>query len=207
MSILAGMEESRGDETRRAILRAARRLFGERGYAQTTLDEISEAAGFTKGAFYWHFDSKEDLLVEVFEDWVAEGVGNLRRALEASGTRTRVRTLDRWHRGDAARSAQWVRFELELLGLAAENPELAARLRERQAVVRDLLAAALGDELERRAGAGTLRPRELATLVSALSDGLLQQELVDPGARGLFGKGVELLLGAGRGRRGGAGAG
>ena len=48
--------------TRQAILDAAERLFCDRGYAATTLDAISRAAGVTRGAFYWHFRDKAEVL-------------------------------------------------------------------------------------------------------------------------------------------------
>lgn len=48
--------------TRQAILDAAERVFCERGFAATTLDAISRAAGVTRGAFYWHFKDKAEVL-------------------------------------------------------------------------------------------------------------------------------------------------
>ena len=53
--------------TRERLLGEARRLFRERGYAATTLEQIAEAAGVTKGAIYGHFSSKEDLLISAIE--------------------------------------------------------------------------------------------------------------------------------------------
>ena len=48
-------------ETRDRILDAAEDVFNECGYSNTTLNEIAEAAGVTRGAIYWHFKNKEDL--------------------------------------------------------------------------------------------------------------------------------------------------
>ena len=56
-----------GDATRAELLTAARRLFGQRGYAQTSLADIVDEAGVTKGALYHHFDSKRDAFMRVFE--------------------------------------------------------------------------------------------------------------------------------------------
>jgi AcrR family transcriptional regulator len=53
--------------TRERILGEAQRLFRERGYAATSLEQIAEAAEVTKGAIYGHFSSKEDLLLSVIE--------------------------------------------------------------------------------------------------------------------------------------------
>ena len=48
-------------ETRDRILDAAEDVFNECGYSNTTLNEIAETAGVTRGAIYWHFKNKEDL--------------------------------------------------------------------------------------------------------------------------------------------------
>ena len=52
----------------RALLEAAYRVFGARGYRATRLEEVADAAGVTKGAIYYHFDSKEDLLRRALEN-------------------------------------------------------------------------------------------------------------------------------------------
>jgi TetR/AcrR family transcriptional regulator, transcriptional repressor for nem operon len=51
-------------ETRNRILRSARRLFNRRGFAEVTIDEIMAEAGLTRGGFYKHFTSKDDLYSE-----------------------------------------------------------------------------------------------------------------------------------------------
>ncbi len=53
-------------ETRCSILCAAEQLFFEKGVANSALDEIAAAAGVTRGAIYWHFASKSDLFLELY---------------------------------------------------------------------------------------------------------------------------------------------
>jgi AcrR family transcriptional regulator len=57
----------RGEATRHGLLDAARRLFGEQGYAATSLDEIAQAANVTKGALYHHYEGKQELFGAVYE--------------------------------------------------------------------------------------------------------------------------------------------
>lgn len=52
-------------ETRNAILDIAERVFSERGVSRTSLNDIAEAAGVTRGAIYWHFRDKADLFCEM----------------------------------------------------------------------------------------------------------------------------------------------
>jgi len=54
-------------ETREAILAACLRLFAKHGVSGTSIDEIAREAGITKGAVYWHFDSKDALFEAVLE--------------------------------------------------------------------------------------------------------------------------------------------
>ena len=55
------------ERTRQRLLAEAQRLFRERGYAATSLEQIAEAAEVTKGAIYGHFASKEDLMVSALD--------------------------------------------------------------------------------------------------------------------------------------------
>jgi AcrR family transcriptional regulator len=55
------------EQTRQRLLAQAQRLFRERGYAATSLEQIAEAAEVTKGAIYGHFASKEDLMISALE--------------------------------------------------------------------------------------------------------------------------------------------
>lgn len=54
-------------ETRNSILDAAERVFFEKGVSRTSLADIAQAAGVTRGAIYWHFAHKGDLFTEMFD--------------------------------------------------------------------------------------------------------------------------------------------
>lgn len=56
------------EETRERLLKAALGVFARNGYERATVDEIVRDAGFSKGAFYVHFNTKEDLFWEMLED-------------------------------------------------------------------------------------------------------------------------------------------
>ena len=58
----------KAEATRQSLIAAARDLFGEQGYAATSVDEIARQAGVTKGALYHHFRDKDDLFRAVVED-------------------------------------------------------------------------------------------------------------------------------------------
>src|SRR5687767_463459 len=56
------------DETRRRLIDAAAHVFAEHGLAKARLEDICTRAGYTRGAFHWHFTSKEELLLAVLRD-------------------------------------------------------------------------------------------------------------------------------------------
>lgn len=59
---MARKTKEEAQQTRLQLLDAAERLFSERGVAHTTLNDIATAAGLTRGAIYWHFQNKTDLI-------------------------------------------------------------------------------------------------------------------------------------------------
>jgi AcrR family transcriptional regulator len=74
----ASRRQQYAEATRSALLRAARALIAEHGYAEVSIDEICLRAGVTKGALYHHFENKRDLFRALCEDvensWVDEMV-------------------------------------------------------------------------------------------------------------------------------------
>jgi AcrR family transcriptional regulator len=78
------LQQPRARATRAGLIEAAVALWLERGVDATTVDEICEAAGASKGSFYFHFARKEDILLEVavatvsesWEDWEQLAAGD-----------------------------------------------------------------------------------------------------------------------------------
>jgi AcrR family transcriptional regulator len=65
-------QAERREQTRTALLAAARELFAERGFADTGREDIAERAGVTRGALYHHFESKAAVAVAVLEELARE---------------------------------------------------------------------------------------------------------------------------------------
>jgi len=76
-------QAERRERTRAAIVKAAKRTFGERGFAATTMDDIAAGARVAKGALYHHFTTKEALFEAVFEQTSLELVSDLDRISRA----------------------------------------------------------------------------------------------------------------------------
>jgi AcrR family transcriptional regulator len=155
-------------ERRALIVEAAGRLFGERGYDATRLDEIAAAAGVTKPILYRHFDSKRDLYLALLERHRAD-LSTFVAAMPSEGSveeRLRV-VLDLWLEYVAAHAYSWKMLFRDTGG----GPEVVAFRREVHAEARAVLAEMI------RALAGRSIPRHqrepLAELMSMGMAGLV----------------------------------
>lgn len=77
------MKGEKGERRRRELLKIAYRLFLEKGYDNTSIDEIIAAAGIAKGTYYYHFPSKEATLEAVIAMMLAEEVEQARAVAES----------------------------------------------------------------------------------------------------------------------------
>lgn len=151
-------------ERRALIVEAAGRLFGERGYERTRLDDIAAAAGVTKPIVYRHFDSKRDLYLALL-DRHRDDLPGFIDSMPARGTaEERLRAvLDTWLDYVEARSYAWKMLFRDTGG----GPEIAARRREVHARARAVLV-----ELIRSLAATPVPRHQLEPLAELLSMGM-----------------------------------
>ena len=80
------MARKRVGNKRERIIAAAAKLFGDKGYHDTTTAEIAESAGVAAGTIYIYFSSKEELLVAVFEEFLGKHIDRLREGVDREKT-------------------------------------------------------------------------------------------------------------------------
>lgn len=80
---MARKTKEEAQQTRALLLDAAERLFSERGVAGTTLNDIASAAGVTRGAVYWHFQNKTDLIHALWDQAVLPLEASLEELMQA----------------------------------------------------------------------------------------------------------------------------
>jgi len=171
-------------EGRDELLSAALAVFARRGYRQAGVDEIAAEAGYSKGALYWHFSGKEDLLLALLEERIDAPMRELVALLESApperdmseeGARAFARRLS------TQRDATLL--EREYWSLAIRDPELRARYAERQAELRGALAGALEARVRHLGAPGLTMPAEdVARIVMSIVGGLAVDELIEPGS-------------------------
>src|SRR5215470_13849500 len=114
------------ERTRQRLLAEAQRLFRERGYATTSLEQIAEAAEVTKGAIYGHFTSKENLMLSALE---AAPALDYSAALndESRPLRERLAEIGRAAAADAPMDTEEVAMYLEFFAALLRAPEALQR--------------------------------------------------------------------------------
>jgi AcrR family transcriptional regulator len=175
---------ARGREARDELLSAALRVFARRGYRDASVEEIAAEAGYSKGALYWHFSSKEELLNALLDERVdaplrdaAALLSSAPVELDMSVEAATVFAQQLQHQRDA------LVLESEYRALALRDPDLRTRYKSRQGALRQGLAAALATRASHLgAPAVGMSADDLARIVMSIVSGLAADELVEPGS-------------------------
>src|SRR6202167_4309149 len=122
--------------TRRKLLDAAKRIFAKDGFEAARLEDIAAGAGYTRGAFYANFKSKEDIFFALFEEWVRERIESLTDALRRHSDPAEKLVALRTHYAELATDRRLVLISMEFKLFALRHPEAHARLRSRHRRVR-----------------------------------------------------------------------
>jgi AcrR family transcriptional regulator len=177
------LRERRASETRHLILDAAYRLFSRYGYGQTSVDAILGEAGLSKGAFYHHFVSKEELFKVLLEDRQRRCMEQMASAVSpASSTRDAIERLVAVALGFDEGDPDWVRVYFEFCIQAMRDGfarDITARsLNECRMIVAEMLK----DGQERGVVRADLDAAAATFLLIGIFDGVALHRAIDPDA-------------------------
>jgi AcrR family transcriptional regulator len=168
-------------ETRAALLGAAADAFTRVGYEAATVDAITEAAGFSRGAFYSNFDSKDELFVSLIESRIGARLQEIAAAFQEGNTATeRIRSGGRFLDSIAAQDRQWCLLYLEFWGRAVRDSNLRRRFADQYEAWRTGIAQIIETQSEELGVVLDASPHELASALIALFEGHVLQRLIDP---------------------------
>lgn len=168
-------------ETRSSLLRSAAKLFCRHGLEGASVEEVAQDAGYTKGAFYSNFKSKEELFLVMLDEKFGHELERIDALLAGTG-----------EPGDEARDAaadfvryvhsdpEWPRLYFEFVAYAARNDEFRQELATRHRALRARLT-----EIYRRWSAGfpsepPIPISDIAAMTDFMGDGFILDKLVDP---------------------------
>ncbi|MFD4183050.1 TetR/AcrR family transcriptional regulator [Rhodococcus sp. NPDC058514] len=165
---------------RQRLIDAAAEEFVENGFAAATLADIARRAGFTKGAVYSNFESKQDLFAELFAQRSLELAGRVLAEIAGlSATDAAGRggeTISSWQIADPG----WALLVLEFGLQAARDPKIAqAYLRERRHL-RAQIEELISERAREWGVAERVDARNIAITLMALISGLMLEHAVDP---------------------------
>jgi AcrR family transcriptional regulator len=168
-------------ETRKSLLRSAANAFCRKGLEGASVEEVAQDAGYTKGAFYANFKSKEELFLVMLDERFSEQLDRVDSLLaggEEPGEEARHAAQDfiRSLRG----AEDWRRLYFEFVAYAMRNEEFRQELATRHRTLRARLS-----EIYRRWSADfpaepPVPIEDIAAMTDFMADGFLLDQLIDP---------------------------
>jgi len=170
--------EEKKARTRERLIEAAARVFAEKGFATTSLDEVADAAGLTKGAVYSNFENKEDLVRAVLQ----AQQDRLHSIADSAGEGTReeqAAVAARLFGETVAEEREAFLLYLEFLAYALRNPHLypdfITRHREGRRDVARMIKEHGGND-------AWTDPEQKALIFDVIGNGIALEKLIDPDA-------------------------
>ena len=167
--------------TRACLMNSAAKVFALRGLQQASIDEVAEDAGFTKGAFYANFKSKEELFLAMLDERFAKRIEDIEEVIAGEGTPAEKaqRAGDQFVRKLRA-DAEWERLFFEFSAYAARDEEFREELVTRYRAMRGQIAQALssdghGEGKEK----GPLSLDQVALLICVMGNGFALEKLLE----------------------------
>ena len=166
--------------TRQRLLDAAREVFAREGFGRSTVEQVCEAAGFTRGAFYSNFTSLDELFLEM---WAQESASMLSRlqdmAADDAPTVKDLRSAVKRVMGALPVDTEWFQITAEFTAHAVRTPGLAQVMARREEAIQEALFPVI-DRLLAQIGRRVTDREALGRSLVAAYDGTLTQLAVEP---------------------------
>jgi len=170
-------------QTRQRLLDAAREVFAREGFGRSTVEQVCEAAGFTRGAFYSNFTSLDELFLEMWaqesatllsrlDDVAADGAPKVKDVRAAVERVLEALPID----------TEWFQITAEFTAHAVRTPGLAQVMAQREEAIQEALFPVI-DRLLAQIGRKVTDRVALGRSLVAAYDGTLTQLAVEPDSR------------------------
>ena len=182
----------RRENTRTKLVRASLEVFVEKGIDGATVDDLVTAAGFTRGAFYSNFSSKEEVFTALFDEVTAEliaiantAVGSAVSDGECTGSQSPPDLDDAGvmlavFEGIRPFGRQWYLLYSDAIARSLRDERMRAALAEQRERLRDQIGALLTLRLEASGARALLAPEDLAQLlIGIFIDLMLREQMED----------------------------
>jgi len=127
-SAISSRRQERTEVTRARLIQSAEKIFARDGFEAAKLEEIAADAGYTRGALYAHFDSKEDLFLELLGQVIEERIATLEREMSKKREpEEKLKAMREFFLNKTA-DRRWSLLSLEFKLFAVRHPEVKKRL-------------------------------------------------------------------------------
>jgi len=168
--------------TRTCLMESAARIFARRGLDQASIDEVAADAGYTKGAFYANFKSKEELFLAMLDERFAERLEELDQVMASEGTvEEQAREAGASFMRHVSADPEWQRLFLEFAAYAARNEDFRQELVTRYRALRKRMAEAFHDHARAQGiDSSPERKEDMALMLFAMANGVALEKLLEP---------------------------
>ena len=168
-------------KTRSALLRSAAKLICRKGITEASVDDVAADAGYTKGAFYANFKSKEEMFLVMLDEAYAEELERLEAHLPGEGAPgDEVRESAEDFLSFVRSNPDWPRLYFEFVVYAARNPEFREELATRNRAMRERIAEVIQNWSADFSAQPPFPYGDIALMLFCMADGFLIQQLVEP---------------------------
>jgi AcrR family transcriptional regulator len=165
-------------QTQERLLEAAAKVFSQRGFYEASIEEIAEEAGFSKGAVYSNFASKEELFMVLLDRHLTAELQGVKSQFTKNRHDT---TQDQSFADGLEKNHTWNMLTIEFFLYAMRHPPVQQQAAERYRHARQELTTLL-QEQHYEESEGKLPAEYIAWAVLALGTGLMLQSYLEPGA-------------------------
>lgn len=180
MTITRLTREERRAQTRERLLEAAAEVFGREGFNGGSVERVAETAGFTKGAVYAHFASKEELFMALLDSQLEARWLAIEGFISGVLTGAPPATWEEQIEQSFSEARNWILLSIEFWGYALRDPRMQEILAERFRSGRKRLAELIAGRSPGERNLPSMDSGRLATLLLALDTGLMLQHYADP---------------------------
>lgn len=174
--------ERRVQQTRNVLLDAAEELFARKGFGGASLEDIADAAGYTRGAIYGQFGSKEELFLAVIErhrERFLEGFTEVISSFHQLSDLDLDELAVRWRELSRADAEQAATLEYEFTLFLLRNPQARKRVAAQRRETVRWLSDYITDSLARLGATLHMPAADLARVILATNDGVTLNSHVD----------------------------
>jgi AcrR family transcriptional regulator len=169
------------ERTRSCLMEAAAKVFSRRGLEDASIDEVADEAGYTKGAFYSNFKSKEELFLAMLDEKFSAEIERLDEALGGGDDpREEARRAAAGFASFVFADPEWPRLYFQFAAHAARDEDFREELATRCRAMREKMVEIFRRWSRDFPAEPPLPLADLATMADFMASGFILERMIDP---------------------------